>query len=71
MASTEISIKQLPTITSIESGNFVVVQTENATTKLDFKDFVIGLENTTFANTYLINCTTVSKNSKNANLHMS
>ena len=51
MASTEISIKQLPTITSIESGNFVVVQTENATTKLDFKDFVIGLENTTFANT--------------------
>ena len=38
MASTEISIKQLPTITSIESGNFVVVQTENATTKLDFKD---------------------------------
>lgn len=50
MASTEISIKQLPTITSIESGNFVVVQTENATTKLDFKDFVVGLENTTFAN---------------------
>jgi len=50
MASTEISIKQLPTITSIESGNFVIVQTENATTKLDFKDFVVGLENTTFAN---------------------
>ena len=51
MASTEVSIKQLPTISSIESGNFVIVQTENATNKLDFKDFVIGLENTTFANT--------------------
>jgi len=49
MASTEKSIDQLPTITSIESGNFVIVQTENATNKLDFKDFVIGLENTTFA----------------------
>ena len=51
MASTEVSIKQLPTISSIESGNFIIVQTENSTNKLDFKDFVIGLENTTFANT--------------------
>ena len=50
MASTEISIKQLPTISSIEPGNFVIVQTENATNKLDFKDFVVGLENTTFSN---------------------
>ena len=49
MASTEKSINQLPTITNIEPGNFVIVQTENATNKLDFKDFVIGLENTTFA----------------------
>lgn len=51
MASTEVSINQLPTITNIEAGNFVIVQTENATNKLDFKDFVVGLENTTFANT--------------------
>ena len=51
MASTEVSIKQLPTISSIESGNFIIVQTENSTNKLDFKDFVVGLENTTFANT--------------------
>ena len=51
MASTEVSIKQLPTISSIESGNFVIVQTDNATNKLDFKDFVVGLENTTFSNT--------------------
>ena len=51
MASTEVSIKQLPTISSIETGNSLIVQTDNATNKLDFKDFVIGLENTTFANT--------------------
>ena len=51
MASTEVSIKQLPTISSIEPSNFVIVQTENSTNKLDFKDFVVGLENTTFANT--------------------
>ncbi len=51
MASTEISIKQLPTISSIEAGNSLIIQTDNATNKLDFKDFVVGLENTTFSNT--------------------
>ena len=59
MASTEVSINQLPTISSIESGNHIVVQTENATNKLDFKDFVVGLENTTFANTVNGNTTKV------------
>jgi len=59
MASTEVSIKQLPTISSIESGNFVIVQTENATNKLDFKDFVIGLENVTFSNTINDNTTDI------------
>jgi len=59
MASTEVSIKQLPTVSSIESGNFVIVQTENATNKLDFKDFVIGLENITFANTINENTTDI------------
>jgi len=57
MASTEVSIKQLPTVSSIESGNFVIVQTENSTNKLDFKDFVIGFENITFANTIEANTT--------------
>jgi hypothetical protein len=51
MASTEISIKQLPRVNSIEDGDILIVQTENSTNKLDFKDFVIGLENTTFKNT--------------------
>tara|TARA_R110000803_G_scaffold203217_1_gene268670 strand:- start:79 stop:654 length:576 start_codon:yes stop_codon:yes gene_type:complete len=59
MASTEISIKQLPTANSIEDGNFIIIQTENSTNKLDFKDFVVGLENTTFQNTIETNTTSV------------
>ena len=59
MASPEVSIKQLPTITSIESGDFVIVQTTNATNKLDFKDFIIGLENATFGSTVTQNTTNI------------
>lgn len=59
MASTEISIKQLPTANSIEDGNFIIIQTENSTNKLDFKDFVVGLENTTFQNTIETNTTNI------------
>jgi|TARA_R110002167_G_scaffold363151_1_gene582965 hypothetical protein len=59
MASTEISIKQLPTANSIEDGNFIIIQTENSTNKLDFKDFVVGLENTTFQNTIETNTTSI------------
>lgn len=60
MASTEKSINQLPTISNIEPGNFVIVQTENATNKLDYKDFIIGLENTTFSNTVNKNTTDIT-----------
>lgn len=60
MASTEKSINQLPTISNIEPGNFVIVQTENATNKLDYKDFIIGLENTTFSNTVNKNTTDIA-----------
>lgn len=60
MASTDVSIKQLPTVSSIENGNFIIVQTDNSTNKLDFKDFVVGLENTTFSNTISGNTTDIS-----------
>jgi len=65
MASTEISIKQLPTANSIEDGNFIIIQTENSTNKLDFKDFVVGLENTTFQNTIETNTTDIESLSSN------
>ena len=70
MASTEISIKQLPTANSIEDGNFIIIQTENSTNKLDFKDFVVGLENTTFQNTIETNTTNIeSLSSTKANIN--
>ncbi len=51
MASVEVSINQLPVINEINRGDFIIVQTPNATKRLDFVDFVIGLENTTFRTT--------------------
>jgi len=49
--STEISIKQLPVVTEINNDDLLLVQTPNATNTLKFENFVIGLENTTFAPT--------------------
>jgi len=49
--STQISIKQLPQVTEINNGNLILVQSANATNTLDFKNFVIGLDNTTFGTT--------------------
>ena len=51
MSSQEISIKQLPLIDEINTGDLLVVQTPNATSTLDFDNFVIGLENTSFSPT--------------------
>ncbi len=49
--SSEVSIKQLPQITEINNGDLILVQTPNSTNTLLFENFVIGLENTTFAST--------------------
>ena len=51
MASTDVSINQLPETNQITEGDFLIVQTPNATNRLDFNNFVVGLENTTFAST--------------------
>jgi hypothetical protein len=51
MATAEVSINELPVINEINRGDFLIVQTPNATRRLDFIDFVVGLENTTFQNT--------------------
>ena len=48
MASSEVSIDQLPVVSQIVNGDFIIVQSPNATSKLDFKNFVIGTDNTTF-----------------------
>jgi len=59
MSSTEISIKQLPQITEINDDDLILVQTTNATNTLKFGNFVVGLENTTFASTISANATNV------------
>ena len=51
MSSQEISIKQLPIIDEINTGDLMLVQTPNATSILDFDNFVIGIENTSFGPT--------------------
>lgn len=57
--SSEISIKQLPQITEINNGDLLLVQTPNSTNTLDFENFVIGLENTTFGTTITKNTTDI------------
>jgi hypothetical protein len=59
MSSTEISIKQLPQVTEINNNDLLLVQTTNATNTLKFENFVIGLENTTFAPTISANATDI------------
>tara|TARA_R110000803_G_scaffold202278_1_gene267361 strand:- start:684 stop:1190 length:507 start_codon:yes stop_codon:yes gene_type:complete len=46
-----ISIKQLPLIEEVNTGDLFLIQTPSSSNTLDFKDLIIGLENTTFANT--------------------
>jgi hypothetical protein len=58
--STEISIKQLPVVTEINDDDLLLVQTSNATNTLKFENFVIGLENTTFAPTISSNVTNIN-----------
>lgn len=59
MASSEVSIDQLPVVSQIVNGDFIIVQSPNATSKLDFKNFVIGTDNTTFKNA-ITNVATIS-----------
>jgi outer membrane murein-binding lipoprotein Lpp len=65
MASVEVSINQLPTTNQIADGDFLIVQTPNATNRLNFSDFVVGLDNTTFKNTIETNTTDIDALSSN------
>ena len=70
MANQQVSIKQLPRIEEINSGDLILVQSANSTNTLDFKDFVIGLENTTFQNTISSNNSNIKSLSSNT-VHLS
>ncbi len=45
------NIKELPETFSIAAGDMLVVETDDGTNILDFNNFVIGLDNTTFGTT--------------------
>lgn len=45
------NIKELPETFSIAAGDMLVVETEDGTNIMDFNNFVIGLDNTTFGTT--------------------
>lgn len=59
MSSVEVSINQLPVINQVTEGDFLIIQTPNATNRLNFSDFVVGLDNTTFKNTIETNTTNI------------
>jgi hypothetical protein len=65
MSSVEVSINQLPVINQVTKGDFLIIQTPNATNRLNFSDFVVGLDNTTFKNTIETNTTDIESLSSN------
>tara|TARA_R110002153_G_scaffold150596_1_gene302097 strand:+ start:6689 stop:7051 length:363 start_codon:yes stop_codon:yes gene_type:complete len=60
MSSTNISIKQLPQVTEVNNNDLLLIQTSTATNTLKFENFVVGLENTTFAPTISANATNIA-----------
>ena len=61
MASTDVSINQLPETSQVVSGDFIILQTPNATNRLNFSYFVVGLENTTFGSTIELHTTQIAE----------
>lgn len=48
-----VNIKNLPIVTDINRGDFLIVETPDGTGILDFRNFLITLDNTTFSSTFL------------------
>jgi hypothetical protein len=55
-----LNIKELPEITDIISGDFLIVETPTATSILDYDNFIITLDNTTFGDTIVSNTTNIA-----------
>lgn len=61
MASyTNVNIKQLRQIEEIVGGNFLIVETNNGTNIIDFKNFVVGPENVSFYSSFAALCAQVT-----------
>jgi hypothetical protein len=46
-----VNIKELPSINDINNGDFLIVETPDGTSIIDYQDFFITLQNTTFEST--------------------
>lgn len=64
-----VNIKKLPIISDINKGDFLIVETIEGTNILDFRNFLITLDNTTFGPTFLDYGTKI--NTISANLALS
>ena len=61
------NIKDLPQLEQILDGNFLVVENTTGTNKLDFSDFVVGPNNTSFYNTIANDIVSLSGNAATTN----
>lgn len=60
MSTTNISINQLPITDEIVNGDYLIVDNGIETKRVDFKDFIVGLDNVTFASTISSNSSDIS-----------
>jgi len=61
------NVRELPEVFSVAAGDLLIVETENGTNILDFENFVIGIDNTTFGSTLSTNTTDIASLSSNFN----
>ena len=60
MSTTNIGINQLPVTNEIVNGDYLIIDNGTETRRLDFKDFIVGLENVTFASTISANSSDIA-----------
>jgi len=61
------NVRELPEVFSVAAGDLLLVETENGTNILDFENFVIGVDNTTFGSTLSSNTTNIATLSSSFN----
>jgi len=54
------NVRELPEVFSVAAGDLLLIETENGTNILDFENFVIGVDNTTFGSTLSTNTTDIA-----------
>ena len=54
------NVRELPEIFTVADGDLLIIETENGTNILDFENFVIGPDNTTFGSTLSTNTTDIA-----------